>query len=122
MLVTVTMFSAPGSPGPAERVDHVAGGELGQEVGALEVDRHQAVEALLAGLQDVRPHAGGHPGVVDQQVEAAEARGDGVDQALAVGGGGDVPADDLGADAVPGSRAAATHGRRRLRAAASLAA
>ena len=68
--------------------------ELGEEVGALEVDADQFVEAFLGGLGDVGPDAGGHSGVVDEGVEATVVGGEDLgEEGFAVGGGAEVATD-----------------------------
>lgn len=44
---------------------------MGQEKHALEVGIDNEVVAFLGGFQEIGPHLGGDPGVIDQQVDTA---------------------------------------------------
>ena len=60
------------------------GHRLREEIGTLEVDRDELVEAVLGRVQDVGAHARRDARVVDEGVEAAERGQRVVDDALAV--------------------------------------
>jgi hypothetical protein len=85
---------AAGEAGLAGVGEPVAGGELGEEVGALEIDADDFVEDFLGGFGDVGADAGGDAGVVDEGVEVAVGGERGVEEALAVGGESDVSTDE----------------------------
>ena len=66
----------------------VSGGELGQEVGALEIHAKDLVEDFLFGVGEIGTFAGGDTCIVDQGIEATESVENPLDQAGAVFGGG----------------------------------
>lgn len=72
----------------------VAGGELGEEVGAFEVYGDDFVKNFLFGIEDVGTDAWGDAGVVDEGVEVAEGGEGFFDDAGAVGGEADIATDD----------------------------
>ena len=84
------------------QLDHPVGRRLTHEERALEVDVHQAVEALLGGFEDAEAHLGRDTGVVHQHIQTAVTLDDGIEQALAVLGSGDVTGDIGAADALGG--------------------
>jgi hypothetical protein len=63
--------------------DHLLGGELRAEEGALEVDRQHLLVLVLRGVEHRGPRL--HAGVVDHHVETAEVLDRPVDQPLEVG-------------------------------------
>ena len=72
-----------------------------QEVRPLHVDVHQAIEAFLAGFQNVRADVRSDAGIVHQQVQPSEGRAREVDELGAVGGDADVCLTDFGVDGFP---------------------
>src|SRR4051812_47561703 len=81
----------------ASLLQHPFRGKLRQEMRALEVHADQLVEAGFGGFDDIAPLALADAGVIDQQVEPFEARAGMADQRLAIGGGGDIAGEDVGA-------------------------
>ncbi len=69
------------------------GDELGEEVGALEVDAEDFVEDVLGGFGDVCADARGDAGVVDEGVDAAEGGEGFLIELVAAGIGSDVSGD-----------------------------
>ena len=61
-------------------LDHVSAGRLGGEEGALEIDSEHQVVVLLRDIDERLADL--DPGVVDQDVEAAEGLDGGADEAL----------------------------------------
>jgi hypothetical protein len=64
--------------------DHPARHSLRQEVGRLQVDANQPLEALLTCLQDVCPHLWGDARVVHQHVQPSETLANRLHQLLAL--------------------------------------
>jgi hypothetical protein len=68
----------------------VAGGELRQEIGALQVDADDLVENFLSRLRDVGAKTRSDAGVVDQRIEMAVGGESLVENALTIGRDPDV--------------------------------
>ena len=66
---------------------------MAQEVGPLEIDGDEFIEALLAGLRDIGTDAGSHAGIVHQGVEVTELGDHLFHHRLAVGGGTELGGD-----------------------------
>jgi len=79
---------------------HRTDGGLGDEEDALEVGGEDVVPVLLAHAHDER--VAGDAGVVDDDIEAAEALEGGLDGGGGALGGGDIGLQDLDADATAG--------------------
>lgn len=71
----------------------MVGDELGEEVGALEVDAEDFVEDVLGGFGDICADARGDAGVVDEGVDAAEGGEGFLIELVAAGIGTDVSGD-----------------------------
>lgn len=83
-------FIATGKKGLTGVGEPVAGGELGEEVGAFEVHGQDLVKDFFFGFGDVGAFAGGDAGVVDEAVEASAAFEDALEEVGAVLGGGEL--------------------------------
>ena len=80
----VTNTIAPVNAGSSLLRGHLARERLGQEVGTLQVDPQQFLEAVFARVEDVGPHARRTPRVVDESVDGAVALADGCGEAAPV--------------------------------------
>ena len=65
---------------------------------ALEVRGDQLVEALLGGIEQVAPFAGGHPALLTEQVKLVPSLAGEGDEGFAVVAAGDVALKNLAAD------------------------
>lgn len=83
-------FVAVGEEGFSGVFEPVFGDELGEEVGALEVDAEDFVEDVLGGFGDVCADARGDAGVVDEGVDAAEGGEGFLIELVAAGIGADI--------------------------------
>ncbi len=75
--------------GVAALGDHLPGHRLGEEVGAAQVDRHDPVVRLRAGVEDVVAHQWCDAGVVHEVVDASVGVQGRRDEALVIAGVGD---------------------------------
>jgi len=75
--------------------DHDPGDTLGEKVGALEIGVHDVVVALLVGVEEVVSFEGSDAGVVDEEVDAAEALECVLDEEVSIGAEADVSGTDV---------------------------
>ena len=96
-------------------LNHPSGHLLCEEVGTLQVDSQDPVEALLCGLQQIRPFQRRNARVIDQHIAAAEFAPRQFYEFLPVLRTADVGAQDIALGAERGDLAACLHADRLVR-------